>query len=80
MHKNNGRLIPNWNFVKTSRNVRLDDGHILRASLPAINGGWRDAEIDLNEVLQYRKGMLVIAIFLPRFHFRAISKPSVIMI
>lgn len=36
-------------FTQSAENVRVDDGHILRASLRNGNGDNVDAEIDLNQ-------------------------------
>ena len=36
-------------FVHSAQDVRLDDGHTLRAKLQNGNGDWVDAEFDLNQ-------------------------------
>ena len=36
-------------FHYSAQNVRVDDGHMLRASLQKGDGSWNDAEIDLND-------------------------------
>lgn len=36
-------------FFDTARDVRLEDGHMLRASLQRVDGEWQDAEINLND-------------------------------
>jgi hypothetical protein len=45
-------------FVQTAQNVRVDDGHILRASLQKADGSWQDAEIDLNQRIGNNNGTL----------------------
>lgn len=35
-------------FRQSASNIRVDDGHILRASIQNGNGDWVDAEIDLD--------------------------------
>ena len=36
-------------FYHTAEDIRIDDGHVLRARLQTADGEWNDAEIDLNE-------------------------------
>jgi hypothetical protein len=36
-------------FYYSAEDIRIDDGHILRARLRTADGEWRDAEIDLNQ-------------------------------
>ena len=43
-------------FLASAENVRLDEGHILRAQLRNMNGDLVDAEIDLNSVLGNHSG------------------------
>lgn len=38
-------------FTESAENVRVDDGHILRASLRNGNGDNVDAEIDLDQFI-----------------------------
>jgi hypothetical protein len=38
-------------FYQSAENIRVDDGHILRARLRNQNGDFVDAELDLNTVL-----------------------------
>ena len=38
-------------FIQSAENVRIDDGHILRAQLRNVNGDLVDAEIDLDHVI-----------------------------
>jgi len=38
-------------FAQSAENIRVDDGHILRARLRNGNGDFVDAEIDLNNVI-----------------------------
>ncbi|KAF1934865.1 cyanovirin-N family protein [Clathrospora elynae] len=35
-------------FYHTAENIRIDDGHMLRARLQRADGEWNDSEIDLN--------------------------------
>lgn len=39
------------NFFSTAQNIRLEDRHILRASLQRVDGEWQEAEIDLNQFI-----------------------------
>ncbi|POR39749.1 Cyanovirin-N, partial [Tolypocladium paradoxum] len=50
--------VPTMSFHLSAEDIRVDDGHILRARLAAGNGEWRDAEFDLNEVLGNQNGMI----------------------
>ena len=43
-------------FIQTAQNARVDDGHILRASLQKADGSWQDAEIDLNQHIGNNNG------------------------
>jgi hypothetical protein len=36
-------------FYHTAEDIRIDDGHILRARLQTGDGEWHDSEIDLNQ-------------------------------
>ncbi|EFQ93700.1 hypothetical protein CFE70_001556 [Pyrenophora teres f. teres 0-1] len=36
-------------FYHTAENIRIDDGHMLRARLQTADGDWNDSEIDLNQ-------------------------------
>jgi hypothetical protein len=38
-------------FHYSAEDIRVDDGHMLRARLQNGNGDWVDSEIDLNEHL-----------------------------
>lgn len=38
-------------FLETAEDVRVDDGHMLRARLQNVEGEWVDAEFDLNQVI-----------------------------
>jgi hypothetical protein len=38
-------------FIQSAENVRVDDGHILRAQLRNMNGELIDAEIDLDHII-----------------------------
>lgn len=44
-------------FQNSARNIRLEDGHILKAELADEQGDWHDAEIDLDEILGNDRGM-----------------------
>lgn len=46
-------------FHESAENIRLDDGHILRAQLRNGNGDLVDAEIDLNTVLGNSNGTFI---------------------
>lgn len=46
------------NFFQTAQNIRLEDRHILRASLQRVDGEWQDAEIDLNQFIGNEDGKL----------------------
>lgn len=35
-------------FHYSAEDIRIDDGHLLRARLQRADGEWNDAEIDLN--------------------------------
>lgn len=45
-------------FSQNSRNIRLDDGLILRAECQDFMGSWRDAEFPLRDVLRRRGNAL----------------------
>ncbi|KZZ87423.1 Cyanovirin-N [Ascosphaera apis ARSEF 7405] len=45
-------------FQNSARNIRLEDGHILKAELADEQGDWHDAEIDLDEILGNDRGVL----------------------
>jgi hypothetical protein len=36
-------------FYYSAEDIRIDDGHILRARLQTADGEWNDSEIDLNQ-------------------------------
>lgn len=38
-------------FQYSAQNIRVDDGHILRAQLQDGEGEWRDAEFDLDQII-----------------------------
>lgn len=38
----------NMPFHHSAEDIRIDDGHVLRARLQRVDGEWNDAEIDLN--------------------------------
>jgi hypothetical protein len=38
-------------FHLSAQNVRVEDGHILRATLANVDGEWVDAELDLNSII-----------------------------
>ncbi|KAL6706647.1 hypothetical protein ACN47E_005189 [Coniothyrium glycines] len=38
-------------FHYSAEDIRIDDGHILRARLQGGDGEWKDAEFDLNSVV-----------------------------
>jgi hypothetical protein len=42
------QTIINMSFHYSAENIRVDDGHILRARLQRADGEWNDSEIDLN--------------------------------
>ncbi|KAI1336122.1 Cyanovirin-N [Xylariaceae sp. FL0016] len=44
------------NFFATSQDIRLEDGHILRARLQKVDGEWVDAEINLNDHIGNENG------------------------
>jgi len=35
-------------FHHSAEDIRIDDGHMLRARLQTVGGEWNDAEVDLN--------------------------------
>lgn len=45
------------NFFATAQELRLEDGHFLRARLQRVDGEWVDAEINLNEHIGNENGM-----------------------
>ena len=45
-------------FHQSAQDVRVDEGHILRARLANGNGDWVDAELDLNQCLGNNDGEL----------------------
>lgn len=45
------------NFFATSEEIRLEDGHRLRARLQRMDGEWVDAEINLNDHIGNENGM-----------------------
>jgi len=46
-------------FQHSAENIRVDDGHILRASLRNGNGDLQDAEIDLNNHIGCVDGRII---------------------
>ncbi|KAK6209077.1 Ubiquitin-conjugating enzyme E2 4 [Pestalotiopsis sp. IQ-011] len=44
------------NFFATAQELRLEDGHFLRARLQRVDGEWVDAEINLNEHIGNENG------------------------
>lgn len=50
-------------FALTAQQIRVDDGHLLRADLQNAEGEWNPAEFDLNTVIGNNEGNLV---FLPQ--------------
>jgi hypothetical protein len=44
-------------FHYSAENIRVDDGHILRARLQRADGEWEDAEIDLDQFIGNVDGM-----------------------
>jgi hypothetical protein len=42
------QTIINMSFHYSAENIRVDDGHMLRARLQRADGEWNDSEIDLN--------------------------------
>ena len=38
-------------FYYTAEDIRIDDGHVLKARLQKADGEWEDAEIDLNDYI-----------------------------
>lgn len=53
------------NFFQTAQNIRLEDRHILRASLQRVDGEWQEAEIDLNQFIGNDNGKLPAVLFSP---------------
>ncbi len=47
-------------FHVSAQNIRVDDGHILRARLSNSGGDQVDAEIDLNQLIGNNNGMLAM--------------------
>ncbi|KAK4184014.1 cyanovirin-n family protein [Podospora australis] len=43
-------------FHASAQNIRVDDGHILRATLDNGSGEWVDAEFDLNQAIGNNDG------------------------
>ncbi|EMD92524.1 hypothetical protein COCC4DRAFT_37967 [Bipolaris maydis ATCC 48331] len=46
-------------FYYTAENIRIEDGHILRARLQTADGNWNDSEIDLNSFIGNDNGHFV---------------------
>ena len=44
-------------FHYSAEDIRVDDGHILRARLQRADGEWQDAEIDLDQFIGNVDGM-----------------------
>lgn len=49
------------NFYASSQDIRVDDGHILRARLRAEDGGEIDSEVDLNQFIGNDNGEYLAA-------------------
>ena len=47
-------------FVLSAEDVRVDEGHILRARLRNVEGEYIDSEIDLDEVIGNNWGRVTI--------------------
>ncbi|KAM3068925.1 hypothetical protein ACMFMG_004099 [Clarireedia jacksonii] len=45
-------------FNHSAEDIRIDDKHILRARLRKEDGGWNDAQFDLDRVLGNENGMI----------------------
>ncbi|PQE08286.1 cyanovirin-n family protein [Rutstroemia sp. NJR-2017a BVV2] len=45
-------------FHLSAEDIRVDDGHILKARLRNEDGGMNDAELDLNQYLGNENGMI----------------------
>jgi hypothetical protein len=48
-------------FHYSAEEIRIDDGHILRARLQRGDGEWNDSEIDLNNHIGVDNGTIYIA-------------------
>ncbi|EUC27741.1 hypothetical protein COCVIDRAFT_99346 [Bipolaris victoriae FI3] len=46
-------------FYHSAEDIRIDDGHILRARLRTADGEWNDSEIDLNTCIGNDNGHFV---------------------
>ncbi|EUC43135.1 hypothetical protein COCMIDRAFT_38868 [Bipolaris oryzae ATCC 44560] len=46
-------------FYHTAENIRIEDGHILRARLQRADGEWNDSEIDLNSCIGNDNGHFI---------------------
>lgn len=44
-------------FHHSAEDIRVDDGHMLRARLQRADGEWNDAEIDLNRFIGNDNGI-----------------------
>lgn len=44
-------------FFDTARDIRLEDNHMLRATLQRVDGEWVQAEINLNDHIGNDNGM-----------------------
>lgn len=47
-------------FYHSAEDIRIDDGHILRARLRTADGEWNDSEIDLNTCIGNDNGNLLL--------------------
>jgi hypothetical protein len=47
-------------FHYSAEDIRVDDGHMLRARLQRADGEWNDSEIDLNNYIGNDNGMLYL--------------------
>lgn len=47
-------------FLQSAENVRVDDGHILRASLRNGEGNLQDAEFDLDQIIGNHNGTPIL--------------------
>lgn len=55
-------------FHYSAEDIRVDDGHILRARLQRGDGEWQDAEIDLNNHIGNDNGIPFRLFLRPRTH------------
>ncbi|KAL0933835.1 cyanovirin-n family protein [Colletotrichum truncatum] len=43
-------------FHGSAQDIRVDDGHILKANLANVDGEWQEAEVNLNDFLGNNNG------------------------